>query len=64
MKTEVVKHGIQYFINNGVYCPECDEIKFGIDTVLDVTPWGGPQKFIYTFRCYKCDCIFTVTEDK
>ncbi len=63
MKAKLIRHGINYFITQGVYCPDCDEIDFGFESVTDVTHCGGEPEFIIHFRCRKCGCVFTTEEE-
>lgn len=48
---QVIKHGINWFRQKGVFCPECRSNKYSASN--DDVIFG---KLSFTFECHVCDC--------
>lgn len=50
----ILEHGVTYFVNKGVRCPECDSSKFRVEKITRETS-QYPADGVYVLEC-TCGC--------
>ncbi len=63
MRSEISEHGVKYFVDRKVICPECDSYTFTIQRVDKSTRTVDARRADgeYRMSCSKCGCVFCIT---